>query len=78
MSLAERFADFKPPRLGGECRVCVLLRDLPKGESQALADALTDARYSNASLSKILAAEGYQVAGSTVGRHRRGECKGVS
>lgn len=75
MSLAKRLSEYEPPKIGGQCRTCALLKSLPKGEADALAAALADPRYSNSSLSKILKAEGYQIADSTVRRHRKGECK---
>ena len=75
MSLAERLSDYSPPKIGGECRTCSLLKTLPKGEAEALQAALDDPKYSNAALSKILKAEGYQIADSTVRRHRKAECK---
>ena len=77
MSLAKRIAEYEPPKIGGECRTCSLLRSLPKSEAAALQAALDDPRYSNNALSKILKAEGYQAADSTVRRHRKGECKRV-
>jgi hypothetical protein len=75
MSLSKRIAEYKPPKIGGECRTCTLLADLPKDERDALQQALDDPRISNAGLSRILKAEGYQIADSTVRRHRKGECK---
>jgi hypothetical protein len=76
MSLSQRIADYKPAKIGGSCRTCELLRSLPKKEAEVLQAALDDPKFSNAGLSKILKAEGYQVADSTVRRHRKGECKG--
>jgi hypothetical protein len=75
MSISQRIADYKPARIGGACRTCELLRSLSKKEADALRDALADPKYSNAGLAKILKAEGYPMADSTVRRHRRGECK---
>jgi len=75
MSLSQRIADYKPARIGGACRTCELLRSLPKGEAKALQDALDDPKFSNAGLAKVLRAEGYKIADTTVGRHRRKECK---
>ena len=77
MSLAKRITEYEFPKIGGECRTCVLLRSRPKGERDALQAALDDPRYSNNALSKILKAEGHQIADSTVRRHRKGECKRV-
>ena len=75
MSLSKRIAEYTPPKIGSECRTCTLLADLPKDEAAALQQALDDPRISNAGLSRILKAEGYQIADSTVRRHRKGECK---
>lgn len=75
MSLAKRLSEYDPPKIGGQCRTCALLASLPKGERDALQGALDDPKYSNAALAKILKAEGYQIADSTVRRHRKGECK---
>ena len=75
MSISKRVADYVPARKGGSCHTCALLRELPPAESKALADALADPRFSNSGLSKILRDEGYSIGASTVGRHRRGECK---
>ena len=76
MSLSERIAGYVPARKGGSCLTCSLLHSLPDGESEALANALADPRFSNMGLSKILKDEGYSLASSTIGRHRRGECQG--
>lgn len=75
MSIAQRVAEYRSPRIGGRCRTCVLLEELPPEEMQALEVALTDERISNAGLAKILRAEGYPLAETTIRRHRRGECK---
>lgn len=75
MSISKRLSNYEPARKGGSCRVCVLLRTLPKAESAALSDALGDARFSNSGLARILTDEGFSVGASTVSRHRRGECK---
>ena len=75
MSIAQRVKDYQPPRIGGICRTCALLADLPKSEAEALQKAQDDPKISNAGLSKILKAEGYEVADSTIRRHRVNECK---
>jgi hypothetical protein len=78
MSLSSRIAEFEPPVIGGRCRICNLSQTLPADEVAALDAALVDQRISNASLSQILKAEGFQVGETTVRRHRRGECKRLS
>ena len=75
MSLSERIAGYVPARKGGSCHTCALLAKLPPVEAEALADALANPRFSNSGLSKILRDEGYPIASSTIGRHRRGECQ---
>lgn len=75
MSISKRVAEYVPARKGGLCHTCALLADLPPKESQALAEALADPRFSNSGLSRILRDEGYPIASSTVGRHRRGDCQ---
>lgn len=75
MSIAKRVAEYQEPRLGARCRTCVLLKELPTEEAEALKVALEDSRISNAGLAAILKAEGYSIADSTVRRHRKGECQ---
>jgi hypothetical protein len=75
MGLAERIAGYERPRIGAYCKMCVLLEDLPADDRDALVAGLADPSMSNAGLAKILSAEGYQMADSTVRRHRKSECK---
>lgn len=74
MSLSDRLAAYEKPLVGGRCTVCSLIDSLPEDEAKALSDALADPAFSNAGLSRVLKEEGYQVGGSTLGRHRRQEC----
>lgn len=76
MTIAQRVAEYQGPRIGGRCRTCTLIADLPKEESEALLAALRDERISNAGLAQILRAEGFPIAETTIRRHRKGECKG--
>lgn len=75
MSLSDRIAEYKPPRIGGSCKVCVILETVAEKDSAALRVALEDARISNAGLAHILKAEGFQIQETTVRRHRRSECR---
>jgi hypothetical protein len=75
MSIAQRLADYQAPRIGALCKTCSLLEELPESESVALQKALDDPTISNAGLSKILKAEGFSIADTTIRRHRVGECK---
>lgn len=76
MTIAQRVAEYQSPRIGGRCRTCSLIADLPKEESEALIGALADERISNSGLAQILRAEGFPIAETTIRRHRKGECKG--
>lgn len=75
MSLSDRIAEYKPPRIEGSCKVCVILETLPEKDAEALRVAVEDARISNAGLSRILRDEGFQIQETTVRRHRRSECR---
>lgn len=75
MSIAQRIAEYQGPRIGGRCRTCLLIEELPEGESVALRQALDDQRISNAGLANILKAEGHPLAETTIRRHRKGECR---
>ena len=75
MSISKRVAEYVPARIGGSCSTCKLIDSLPEADSKAFVAALADPRFSTAGLSKILRDEGYSIASSTLGRHRRGECQ---
>lgn len=75
MSLSDRIAEYKPPRIGGSCKMCSLLVSLPEKDSAALRGAVDDARISNAGLARILKEEGFQIQETTVRRHRKSECR---
>jgi len=78
MSLADRFSSYKKPTPGGKCITCTVVADLPADESAALVAALDDASISNAAISNILKAEGIHIGETSVRRHRKGICRGVS
>ena len=69
---AERERSIKGPA----CKVCALLGALPKDEADALRAALADFGFTGESISRALAAEGHQIQGQTIQRHRRGGCRG--
>lgn len=75
MSLSDRIAEYKPPRIGGSCKVCAILETVPEKDASALLVALDDVRISNAGLARILRDEGFQIQETTVRRHRRSECR---
>jgi hypothetical protein len=62
---------------GPPCQVCVLVDSLPVGEDRDyLVTALADASFTGEGISRALVAEGYQIQGQTIQRHRRGICRG--
>lgn len=75
MSLSDRIAEYQPPHIGGACKMCSLLLELPEKDSAALRVAVDDARISNAGLARILRAEGFQIQETSVRRHRKSECR---
>ena len=74
MSLSDRLANYEPPRIGALCRTCLLLKQLPEKDAEALRVALADKRISSGGLSRILKEEGHKIAETTLRRHRKGEC----
>lgn len=76
MTLADALTAHKTGPKGPTCSMCVLVRDLPKADRDALVAALNDSSFTHAAISRALNAEGFKVAAMTVGRHRKGECAG--
>lgn len=76
MSIAQRIAEYKPPRLGGKCTVCAVVEQVSKEDAAALKVAFDNPKMSNAGIALILKEEGFKIGESTVRRHRRGECQG--
>lgn len=75
MSLSERLSNYEPPAIGAKCRMCALLVELPTVDAEALQGALDDRRISNAGLSRMLKEEGFMLGETSVGRHRKAECR---
>jgi hypothetical protein len=60
------------------CSTCTLLASLPAEECKLLEAKMADKSISHSSISKVLKANGYDLATGTLGRHRRGECQRVA
>ena len=72
-SLAARLADEKPKPMGSRCTVGILFETLDDIDKQALLNAIESPMQSTA-IARALRAEGHEVAGPTLARHRRGDC----
>lgn len=64
-------------RRGPGCTVCNLAAELPADEAQALASLLVNPKVTSASISRVLKKHGHQIGETTIGRHRRGQCRGI-
>jgi hypothetical protein len=57
------------------CSVCKLIGVLSGPEAELLVMRLADPEIPNAAISRVLIKNGYKIAGSTIGRHKRNECQ---
>jgi hypothetical protein len=78
VSLANRLTQTPRGKQGSVCRVCRFLIDLPKSDSATLRAALEGDVYTHKQIADALTAEGWEVSALSVGRHRRGVCRGVA
>ena len=62
-------------RTGPRCSVCLTLEGLDKTDRAALEGVLADATVQHEALSRVLRAEGINLAAQTLSRHRKGECR---
>lgn len=60
------------------CATCTLLESLIEEERKLLIAKMEDKSISHTAISKVLNANGYNLASGTLGRHRRGECQRVA
>lgn len=61
-------------RKGPLCTVARIMSEMPEVDAVDLDTAFKDLKYSNKSILMVLRARGFDVAQTTVARHRRGEC----
>jgi hypothetical protein len=66
--------NFKP-KPTSLCSVCKLLQSVTKEEANLLNERLADSEIPSAAISRVLIKNGYKIAASTIGRHKRGECQ---
>lgn len=59
---------------GAECSVKILLDKLDASDRAAIEEAFGDPAIFGTSIAKVLKSRGYDVAGHTIQRHRRGGC----
>lgn len=75
MSLADRVTA-PPPRRGGlPCSLGTLLASLETAERHALQQMLDSHRWTEPMIHDALTAEGHNVSRTSVGHHRRGNCR---
>jgi hypothetical protein len=59
---------------GPVCTACTAIESMSKEDRHDLQVALNDPIYTSMGISRALKAEGYEVSGQTLQRHRRGDC----
>lgn len=57
--------------------MCALVLRLSEDDAVALEEALADPAVPTSVIARALKAEGHGIASSTLGRHRKGECRGA-
>jgi len=77
MALLDDLADDKNfgTRTGPRCSACATLAKLPKDDQKALTARLADDGTTSAALARVLRANGFNVSGHTLARHRKGDCR---
>ena len=60
------------------CSVCELLKQLSPNEKQALQLRMDNKNITHTAISNVLKNNGHNISDSTMGRHRRGRCTGVT
>lgn len=56
------------------CRIREIADSLPEGDKDAFVVAINDENITAPAIERALKKNGYSVAGTTIRRHRRGEC----
>jgi hypothetical protein len=60
---------------GPICAVSKVLAELPEPRAEALAAALEGDQYGHATIARTVAGWGLRMSPTTIGHHRRGECR---
>ena len=76
MSLKDALEVAEPGKTGPKCSVCRLLSELPEEDRVALQEAL-DSGMAESAIHRAIKSEGHYVGKGAVGRHRRGDCRGL-
>lgn len=56
------------------CRVREIAETIPAGDKDAFMDAINNEDITAPAIERALKKNGYSIAGTTIRRHRRGEC----
>ena len=72
-ALSAALAETSNPRRGGACSVTHILTRLDEDDAKALRNAL-EGDLEGETIAAVLRAEGHQISGYTVQRHRNGRC----
>jgi hypothetical protein len=74
-ALAEALTEAAPARRGGTCHVALLLPQLDDEDRAAFLAALGNPSLSPKRLASLMRDHGHDVGDSSIGRHRKGECR---
>lgn len=74
MALKDALAANSKARKGPRCSVCTAISLMSKEDKFDLEIAMDDEVFTSMGIARALKAEGYDVSGQTVQRHRRGDC----
>ena len=77
MTLKDKLANPAPIRMGGWCKMCLILKDLSTDDREALEVVLNDRqKWTNVAILEVLRSESFDIGRSSIERHRKGQCKG--
>jgi len=75
MSLFEALQTERDTYTGPRCSTCSVLDSLSKEDRKALEIAFADTSFSSSAISRALKTQSITLGISSIGRHRRGECR---
>lgn len=76
MSLADRLAEPQSKKGGRPCSLCTAMKTMTEKERQLIEDCMADEDASDEWLAEQIIAEGYEIARTSIGTHRRGKHTG--
>jgi len=74
MALKDALVANAGTKKGPVCSACIAISLMTEEDRADLQIALDDPVYTSMGISRALKAEGYEVSGQTLQRHRRGDC----